>query len=224
MLVEPSALVDAEGVRRIYGQLRAWNLPVHPPELPPKLTGEELRAILVRDLDLPDVVFPSLLSESYDEAVPVASVRTETTPTVAGSMIVKDGLSRGADVIRALRSIAPVCSEIRVVDTGSTDGTQDKIAELSAAGVFPCPVHVTDRPWRDDFSAARNECLDWVPESIDVVMWTDDDEEYSILAAREIRAALEFDATSIARGDVIGYSMELIGYGIPNGQIWRTRV
>lgn len=51
-----------------------------------------------------------------------------------------------------LKSLIGVADEIVVVDTGSTDRTKE-IAERYGARVF-------DFPWRDDFSAARNESVE----------------------------------------------------------------
>jgi tetratricopeptide (TPR) repeat protein len=60
---------------------------------------------------------------------------------------------------RCLASAGPVADEIIVVDTGSEDRTRE-IARGQGAKVF-------EFPWRDDFSAARNEALnraegDWI--------------------------------------------------------------
>jgi glycosyltransferase involved in cell wall biosynthesis len=63
-------------------------------------------------------------------------------------MIVRD---EEAVLEECLRSILGVADEIVVVDTGSTDGSK-RIAERFGA-------RVVDFPWRDDFSAARNEAL-----------------------------------------------------------------
>ena len=51
-----------------------------------------------------------------------------------------------------LKSLKGVVDEIVVVDTGSTDGTKE-IASRFGARIF-------DFPWRDDFSAARNESVE----------------------------------------------------------------
>jgi glycosyltransferase involved in cell wall biosynthesis len=64
-------------------------------------------------------------------------------------MIVRNEENFLADCLKSLKGIA---DEIVVVDTGSTDGTKE-IASRYGARVF-------DFPWRDDFSAARNESVE----------------------------------------------------------------
>jgi tetratricopeptide (TPR) repeat protein len=65
-----------------------------------------------------------------------------------------------------LRSVAGLCPDTVVVDTGSTDRTREIAAQFGA--------RVFDFPWCDDFAAARNESLrhatgDWI-------LWLDADE------------------------------------------------
>jgi tetratricopeptide (TPR) repeat protein len=77
-------------------------------------------------------------------------------PTVALCMIVKNEAS---NLPRCLASTRPWVDDTVVVDTGSTDGTQD-VARAHGA-------RVVEWPWRDDFAAARNESLrhataDWI--------------------------------------------------------------
>lgn len=55
-------------------------------------------------------------------------------------------------IARALRSVAGVCDEVVVLDTGSID---DTVAIARGEGAR---VHTTQ--WHDDFSAARNQALD----------------------------------------------------------------
>lgn len=74
--------------------------------------------------------------------------RTETTLC----MIVKDE----ADVIeRCLASVKPHISQWCIVDTGSTDGTQDMIRKCLAD--IPGTLH--ELPWRE-FDGSRNDSLD----------------------------------------------------------------
>ena len=67
---------------------------------------------------------------------------------LSAALIVRDAEAVLAD---CLRSIRDVVDEIVVVDTGSVDGSR-RVARAFGARLF-------DLPWRDDFSAARNEAL-----------------------------------------------------------------
>ncbi len=59
--------------------------------------------------------------------------------------------NEAATLDRCLPSVQDLVDEIIVVDTDSTDATQD-IARQHGARLF-------DRPWPDSFAAARNESL-----------------------------------------------------------------
>lgn len=73
-------------------------------------------------------------------------------PTIALAMIVKDE----AHVIRrCLDSVLPVIDRWAIVDTGSTDGTQDAIR----AHLAHLPGDLVERPW-EDFATNRNQSLD----------------------------------------------------------------
>lgn len=67
---------------------------------------------------------------------------------------------------RCLESVAGVFDEVVVVDTGSTDGTQELAARFGA--------RVVDFPWIDDFAAARNHAFEQA--GCDYVMWLDADD------------------------------------------------
>jgi tetratricopeptide (TPR) repeat protein len=78
------------------------------------------------------------------------------TATVSLCMIVKN---EEANLGPCLEGVGALVDEIVIVDTGSTDRTRDIAAERGAV--------IVDFPWRDDFSAARNEALrhsagDWI--------------------------------------------------------------
>jgi tetratricopeptide (TPR) repeat protein len=88
-------------------------------------------------------------------------------------MIVRDA----DDVIDAtLQSVVSLADEIVVADTGSADGTRERLGRS--------PVRLLEIPWSDDFSAARNECArhaqgDWV-------LWLDAGESFTTDAARQL--------------------------------------
>ena len=83
--------------------------------------------------------------------------------SVSLCMIVKNE----EDVLaRCLESAADLVDEIIIVDTGSTDRTREIAARFTGK--------VYDFPWRDDFSAARNESFSHA--AMDYCMWLDADD------------------------------------------------
>jgi tetratricopeptide (TPR) repeat protein len=78
-------------------------------------------------------------------------------------MIVRD---EAENIGACIRSIKPAVDEIIVVDTGSTDSTQE-IAGALGAKVFQFP-------WCDDFAAARNESIRHATD--DYIIWLDADD------------------------------------------------
>ncbi len=79
-----------------------------------------------------------------------------TRQKVSLCMIVRD---EEQNIPKCLGCVADLVDEIIVVDTGSTDGSREKAAQLGA--------RVFDYEWEDSFAAARNEALrhatgDWI--------------------------------------------------------------
>ena len=80
-----------------------------------------------------------------------------------------------------LQSVQGIADEIVIVDTGSTDGTQDIAREFGAL--------LIERVWNEDFSEARNISLrhatgDWA-------LWLDADEEITPESRDEFRKAID---------------------------------
>lgn len=175
------------------------------------ITGTELQARLADALGTPPTTFPSLRGDAATE--PIVSTRTDDGPSLAVNVIVRDGLSRGSDIIRSLRSVAPVATEIVVLDTGSTDNTLEALEELRP--LLPCPLRVDRTFWVDDFAVARNTALSLTSPGVEAMLWIDADEEYSIEACRWIVGALALDAVEMRNGQPVGYRLPLVGPGIP---------
>lgn len=90
--------------------------------------------------------------------------------TVCLNMIVKNE----KDVIeRCLESVLPFINYWVIVDTGSTDGTQDIIKKFMKEKGVPGELH--ERPWVN-FSHNRNEALDLARPKADYIFITDADE------------------------------------------------
>lgn len=122
---------------------------------------------------LEETLYRVWLGDLFMDADP-AALRPET---ISLCMIVRN---EEQDLGRCLESVAGAVDEVVVVDTGSTDGTVG-VAEQHGAKVYHFP-------WRDDFSAARNESLrhakgDWI-------LWLDADEELALSDPIYLRRAL----------------------------------
>lgn len=84
-------------------------------------------------------------------------------PTLSAVLIVRN---EAKHIAACIESVQPVCDEIVVVDTGSTDGTASIAKRLGArTGAFQ---------WCDDFSAARNHALSLATSTW--CLWIDADE------------------------------------------------
>lgn len=97
------------------------------------------------------------------------------------TMIVKDEV---ATLARTLRSARPFIDRWVILDTGSTDGTQDLIRK-ELEGV---PGELHEEPFVD-FSTSRNRSLDLAGDVTEFVMWLDADDE--VVNGKALRAFLE---------------------------------
>lgn len=110
-----------------------------------------------------------------------SSAETEPRPRLSVAMIVRDEQEVLAGSIESVRSIA---DQIVVLDTGSTDQSPAAARQLGAV--------VVQEAWNDDFSAARNRCLEHV--SGDWVLWLDAGERLEGDSAAELREFIDRQA------------------------------
>ncbi len=108
---------------------------------------------------------------------------------ISGCMIVKN---EAADILRAVASLCEICDEILVVDTGSTDGTQDIIKDVPKVRLITKEIH----PW--NFSTARNYSLKQCKGKTALVL--DGDEEIMDPAGVLRRAMLDMPIQQIGTG------------------------
>jgi len=89
-------------------------------------------------------------------------------PTVCLNMIVKDE----APVIRrCLESVRPLIDTWVIVDTGSTDGTQDIIRDVYS----DLPGELYERPWKG-FDGSRTEAIELARPAADYLLFMDADD------------------------------------------------
>jgi glycosyltransferase involved in cell wall biosynthesis len=97
-----------------------------------------------------------------------SNLLAEDRPTVCLNMIVKNE----TDVIcRCLASTKPLIDYWVIVDTGSTDGTQQMIKDF----MKDIPGELHERPWKN-FAHNRNEALELVKRKSDYVLIIDADD------------------------------------------------
>lgn len=106
--------------------------------------------------------------------------------TICLNMIVKN---EKEVITRCLSSMLPIIDYWVIVDTGSTDGTEQIITDFMKAKGVPGELH--RRPWVD-FSHNRNEALELAKGKGDYVFFIDAD-EYLVYATDFIRPKLDKD-------------------------------
>ena len=126
------------------------------------------------------------------------------------NMIVKNE----APVIRrCIDSVRPIIDRWVIVDTGSTDGTQDIIREH----LLDLPGELHERPWRD-FAHNRSEALELARAQSDYTLIIDADDTLEI-APSTVLPALSADSYMLEIGDarIVYQRTQLVRSALP----WR---
>lgn len=132
------------------------------------------------------------------------------TATLCLCMIVKN---EAAIIERCLRSVRPLVSTWVIVDTGSTDGTQDIVRRFFAG--MPGELH--ERPWKS-FGDNRSEAMQLARGKADYTLVMDADDELSIPPGWQL-PPLDRDAYHLllTRGGHSMYRAQLFRSALP----WR---
>lgn len=101
---------------------------------------------------------------------PENGIRTPGAPTICLNMIVRN---ETAVICELLDSMLPLITTWVIVDTGSTDGTQDMIRDYFAERGIPGVLY--ERPWRN-FGANRTEAMDLAQGHADYIWLMDADD------------------------------------------------
>lgn len=153
-------------------------------------------------------------------------------PKIAACLIVKDSVEVLA---KCLETIRPHVDGIFIYDTGSTDGTFELIELLNeqtelevegAEGEEPtkiplAPIEVSKGEWRNDFSWARQQNWNAVPEEYNWMLWLDDDD--LVVGAQNLRG-LAYGAAPEIDGFVFFYDYARDENGSCVCQLWRERL
>lgn len=112
---------------------------------------------------------------------------------LSACMIVKDEKDF---IVDCLKSLEHAVDEIVVVDTGSTDGTQDLVRSFPKARLF-------EIAWEDDFAAARNVSLDRA--SGDWVLIIDADERLHPDDVKRLRKLIRNATADVYYLDIVNF-------------------
>lgn len=122
-------------------------------------------AIEVQKHEILAVNAPNTLKE---QVVATQSSEKTAKPTVCLNMIVKD---ESPVIRRCLASVKPIIDYWVIVDTGSSDGTQQIIKDFLA----DIPGELHEKPWKN-FEHNRNEALNFAKDKADYLLFIDADE------------------------------------------------
>ena len=126
------------------------------------------------------------------------------------NMIVKD---EAHVIARCLASVRPLIDSWLIVDTGSSDGTQEVVREA----LRDLPGQLVERPWRD-FGHNRSEALELARGMADYLFFIDADDVLEF-APGFVRPALAADAyeIEIVYGELIYRRVAMVSTALP----WR---
>lgn len=142
--------------------------------------------------------------------VPLLSWMGPVKQTVCLNMIVKDE----APVIRrCLESVRPLIDTWVIVDTGSTDGTQDVIREVYR----DLPGELHERPWKG-FDGSRTEAVELARDRADFLFFIDADDVMEVEPGfRMPELTLDAYRVDIHYGGVVYWRPVLVSTRLP----WR---
>ncbi|WP_329570796.1 glycosyltransferase [Streptomyces sp. NBC_01361] len=131
-------------------------------------------------------------------------------PTVCLNMIVKDE----APVIRrCLESVRPLIDTWVIVDTGSTDGTQDVIRDVFS----DLPGELHERPWKG-FDGSRTEAIELARATADYLLFMDADDMMEVAPGfRMPELTLDAYRVNIRSGPFVYWRPALVSTQLP----WR---
>lgn len=130
--------------------------------------------------------------------------------TLGLSMIVKD---ESHVILRVLNSVASIIDYWVIVDTGSTDGTQEIVKNFFKEKNIP--GELIEIEW-EDFATSRNVALNAIEKKVDYGFWIDADEELIIEDSFDKQANLKTGVDSLSIRTVYGK----VDYTRKN--IWKT--
>ena len=129
-------------------------------------------------------------------------------PTIGLSIIVKN---ESKVIERMLNTVHPILDYYCVIDTGSTDGTQDIIRKFfEEKGI---PGEVIEHPWVN-FQDARNTAMNAVKGKVDFGFWIDADEQltydprFNLMALKMSLAKIDGGNVKVTYGDQNYYRMQ----------------